>query len=453
MKLLKRDISSKDGVGSCKLRCEEAEDMWHAFHLIGVGDRVRTTTMRKLVKEGSTGSVTSERVKITLTIQVAKMDFDSESCTLHLVGVNVEESAHVRLGAAHTLHLEMNRDFVLQKECFDALTLQRLEECLDPCRGAEVCAVALDSGSGIATLCLISGHMTIVRAKIEVAIPKKRAAQCVGASNNQGKALQRFYASLHRAVSTHVDFSAIKCVLLGSPGFAAADFLAFMVAAAVRSDERAVIENKARFVVCRASSGHKRAVSEMLALPEVASQLQDTRAVDDVRSFATFTKMLDRDSDRAYYGFNHVFKADELLAVDTLMVTDTLFKACDVPTRIKYVALVESVKAHGGTVRVFSSLHVSGEQLSQVSGIAAVLRFPLPEEAILDDDDDDDDDDDGGGTWGGTTSNHVFSVSSDAQSASAATDGGRGGEGGGGRRACSEVLEAEGEAGDYGFGL
>ena len=74
MKLLKKAISAKDGAGSCKLRCEEAEDMWHAFHLIGVGDRVRTTTMRKLVKEGSTGSVTSERVKISLTIQVQKME-------------------------------------------------------------------------------------------------------------------------------------------------------------------------------------------------------------------------------------------------------------------------------------------------------------------------------------------------------------------------------------------
>jgi protein pelota len=28
---------------------------------------------------------------------------------------------------------------------------------------------------------------------------------------------------------------------------------------------------------------------------------------------------------------------------------------------------------------IFSSMHVSGEQLKQLSGIAALLRFPLPE--------------------------------------------------------------------------
>ena len=28
---------------------------------------------------------------------------------------------------------------------------------------------------------------------------------------------------------------------------------------------------------------------------------------------------------------------------------------------------------------MFSAAHVSGEQLNQLSGVAAVLRFPLPE--------------------------------------------------------------------------
>jgi protein pelota len=68
--------------------------------------------------------------------------------------------------------------------------------------------------------------------------------------------------------------------------------------------------------------------------------------------------------------------------------------------RQKYVALVESVKEHSGEVkydvsvllhcvslscRIFSSSHVSGEQLGQMTGVAAILRFPLPELDELDD--------------------------------------------------------------------
>ena len=43
------------------------------------------------------------------------------------------------------------------------------------------------------------------------------------------------------------------------------------------------------------------------------------------------------------------------------------------------VAVVESVRDAQGTVHIFSSMHVSGEQLQNLSGVAAVLRFPLPD--------------------------------------------------------------------------
>jgi protein pelota len=65
----------------------------------------------------------------------------------------------------------------------------------------------------------------------------------------------------------------------------------------------------------------------------------------------TFYDLLSSDPDRACYGFADVNCADDQLAIDGLLVTDKLFKAADVHHRKKYVALVESVKEHGGRVR------------------------------------------------------------------------------------------------------
>ena len=48
------------------------------------------------------------------------------------------------------------------------------------------------------------------------------------------------------------------------------------------------------------------------------------------------------------------------------------------------------VTASGGEVKIFSSLHVSGEQLEQLTGICAMLRFPVPEPEDSDDSDSDD---------------------------------------------------------------
>jgi protein pelota len=89
--------------------------------------------------------------------------------------------------------------------------------------------------------------------------------------------------------------------------------------------------------------------------------------------------MIDSDPDKAYYGYNHVRQANEELAIESLMVTDELFRSSDIATRKKYVQLVESVRENGGKVYLFSSLHVSGVQLNQLSGVAAILRYPIPD--------------------------------------------------------------------------
>ena len=45
--------------------------------------------------------------------------------------------------------------------------------------------------------------------------------------------------------------------------------------------------------------------------------------------------------------------------------------------RRKYVALVEDVRNTNGEVFIFSRLHASGEQLSSLSGVAAILRYNI----------------------------------------------------------------------------
>lgn len=62
-----------------------------------------------------------------------------------------------------------------------------------------------------------------------------------------------------------------------------------------------------------------------------------------------------------------------------LCCADKLFRINNVAKRKKYADLVEGVRDAGGEALVFSSMHVSGEQLNNLSGVAAVLRFPLPE--------------------------------------------------------------------------
>ena len=99
--------------------------------------------------------------------------------------------------------------------------------------------------------------------------------------------------------------------------------------------------------------------------------------------------MLKNEPDRAFYGPKHVSLAVQSDAVETLLVSDKLFRANNVAERRRYVELVDKVRDTGGDVKIFSSLHVSGEQLDQLSGVCAILRFPMNELEDTDDSDSD----------------------------------------------------------------
>ncbi|XP_018335801.1 protein pelota isoform X1 [Agrilus planipennis] len=380
MKLVYKNVD-KDGQGTVGLIPEEPEDMWHAYNLISEGDSVRSSTIRKVQSESSTGSSTSSRVRTTLTISVENIDFDTQACVLRLKGRNIEENQYVKMGAYHTLDLELNRKFSLRKQEWDSVSLERIDVACDPSKSADVAAVIMQEG--LAFVCLITSSMTLVRAKIDVTIPRKRK----GFIQQHEKGLQKFYDNVMQAIIRHIDFDIVKCIIIASPGFVKDQFFEYMIQTAIKTDNKLLLENKSKFVLAHSSSGFKHALKEVLQDPAVTSKMADTKAASEVKALEQFYNTLQTEPAKAFYGKKHVEKACEAQAIETLLISDNLFRCQDVRQRKEYVRLVDTVREMGGEVRIFSSMHISGEQLDQLTGVAAILRFPMPE---LEEDDSED---------------------------------------------------------------
>jgi protein pelota len=56
------------------------------------------------------------------------------------------------------------------------------------------------------------------------------------------------------------------------------------------------------------------------------------QASKEVESLNSFFQMLSKDPDRAFYGFPHVSKAHEAEAIDTLLLSDSLFRCVGAST-------------------------------------------------------------------------------------------------------------------------
>lgn len=359
-------------LGQVKMSPEEAEDMWHAYNLIRAGDRVTATTYRKVQRETGGGSE-SEKLKLTLTVQVEDVDFDPEGSSIRLKGRNLTPSEHLKLGAYHTLQLEPHRAFTIQKDTWDKLDAELVTTCCDPAASADLAVLLLTDG--LANLMLVGSAVTLAKAKVESTIPRKRGAEAAG----YGKAVQGFFKKVYEAVSRHVDWSIVKCLVIAGPGFTKDEFKTYFDGEVVRRDDRVLMAARDKVVLAHASTPYKHSLKEVLATPGVAAQIKDTKAARETSAMQAFYDMMSSDSDRAFYGPGHIKAAHELGAIQTLLISDKLFRVADINRRAAYGRLVEEVRQGGGEALVFSSMHVSGEQLNQISGIAALLRFPLPE--------------------------------------------------------------------------
>ncbi|KAH0613480.1 uncharacterized protein H6S33_005366 [Morchella sextelata] len=341
MKLIKKTIE-RDMTGSIILFPEEPEDMWHAFNLIRPGDRLRANAVRRVTLESKTGSTQSQRIQTVLTIQVDKVDFDAQAGQLHLNGRVCEENKHVAVGVHHTLDLELFRNFTVIKAEWDSVTLDMVRDACDAKERSEIGAVVLQEG--LANVCFITDHMTILRQKVEVPVPRKRK----GIVSNYEKGLEKFYEATYQSLLRHFDFTALKVILLASPGFVAEGLRDYIFATALRTDAKPVLVAKPKFVVVHCASGHIHSLNEVLKSPAVTAKLTDTKFARETRAVEKFFVMMNTDEARAWYGPREVARAVEKGAVGTLLVSNSLFRS-----------------------------NKSGIRLDGLGGIAAILTFPL----------------------------------------------------------------------------
>ncbi|KAF9057673.1 eRF1 domain 1-domain-containing protein [Panaeolus papilionaceus] len=398
MKLVNKFID-KHGAGHVTLRPEDDEDMWHLYNLIQEGDSVRAPAVRRVQNVSSTGSTESHRVRLNLTIQATKIEFssaaapagsgstqesndqDNPSAALHISGPVTSENPHARLGAFHTLDIEANRDVRIEKaDGWDSIAVARVEESIIPGKGAEVGAIVC--GEGTAAFCLLSQHMTLVTHRISVPIPRKSASS---GSSQHDKGLQKFYQTLYDSFLRHIPYANanLRAIVIASPGWVRDAVYDFITSEASKKGDKMLTKAmKEKCLKVHISSPHVHSLVEVLKSPEVTAQLKETKFAREGIVLDKFFKMLGTDEMRAWYGPDHVCLAADRGAIGTLLISDDLFRSSDPQTRKKYVNVVEAVQQKGGEVVIFSSMHESGQQLNQLTGIAALLTFPLDIEVV-----------------------------------------------------------------------
>ena len=192
---------------------------------------------------------------------------------------------------------------------------------------ADVCVLLITEG--LANLALVGGSMTVFKAKVEKAMPRKSGAAAMG----YGKALGTFHKNVMAALESKVNFEKVreilfisefifisdimgnvtddvfccfvciqvKCVVVAGPGFAKDSFMKYVDLEAARQDKRLIIENRSKFLECHASTAFKGALREVLESPEVRYIFYVHRTGDQSDD-VVFYSLTGFEKDRGYEG-------------------------------------------------------------------------------------------------------------------------------------------------------
>ncbi|KNH05662.1 meiotic cell division protein pelota [Perkinsela sp. CCAP 1560/4] len=367
MRLIKKEISS-DGSGRVSLVPQETNDLWYIFRILNEGNTLRTRTIRKVVKENSSGATTSaERKVITIILKVSRIEYDPAGGSLRVSGQNIGENEFIRLGQFHSTDVLLDAQISIGKSSWDNVDRKLIEESCDASLNADVAAVILDDS--VAHLYLVTANMCIEKSTIHNSAAKKKYAG-PGSDAKQ----QKFFKQIMQSMTVHVNSEKVRAIIVASPGSTNTQFVECMRGFHEGDLGRLAGQNKSKVLTCRVGSATTDALKEAFDDPGVLKRLGDTKFAQEIKNLNMFLKKMISAPEMVAYGYKCVRAACSNGAVETLLVSDSLTESMG-RHRTKVSALMEEVQSYGGTVHTLSSMHASGKQLEKYTGIAALLRF------------------------------------------------------------------------------
>lgn len=332
----------KNSFGEIKLFPENTDDLWHIGHLVKENDLVFATTFRSLDSAtDKTRPEKTEKKPVRLGIRVEKVEFHHNANRLRISGV-IEHGPDT--GFHHTINLEAGFEISIIKK-WRTIDTERIDRAVKT------------SVTGVVHIVAIEEREAEIY-RIRQFGPERFITITGGSGKREGLDMRTgFFDELLSSLS-----NVTGPVVIAGPGFIKEDFLKY-------------IENKDRDTASRCMIADTRRIGRG-AVQEVIGQGILNRISEDMqlaREVSCMDELIARISSggNATYGLKEVANAVEMGAAEEVLVTDELIRDSRVSE------LLDKAENMRAEIVVLSSEFEPGKQLEALSGIAALLRYPV----------------------------------------------------------------------------
>lgn len=381
-----------DQPGSITITPEDQDDIWAIYNTLNPEDIIESSTTRRVLQENSAGDVVdSHKIKLFLAIKSEKIDIDLQASVIRVNGRNMTEGKHVKLGAYHTIDVEIGKSLKIFKSYWDSISIEYIEQAVNSLGKAEVGAILFQEGLGFTCLLSLEYEIKILE-RIEVSLGKKK----LGPTGQHERAIERFYEQLIESTRTKLDFERLRAIVIASFGQLKDDYYNRLMDWANKSGEASLsIKNQKQKIIRINLQGNPNQrispalLNSVLKEPRIAQMLSDTKSLKERKLLDQFYKLDSEEKidgeggngngngKKTTFGPNHILEAANQGAIKNLLLADSLFKSCNLSERKMYANIVDTVKQNGGTINLFIRDSPVEIDLLKLSGIAAILNFPI----------------------------------------------------------------------------
>ena len=334
---------------------ESLDDLWHLTYVIEPGDQVSGDTTRRIQRNDEQLRDTGgEREHIWVALDVEDVEFARFANRLRVSGVIADCSREDQLGAHHTLNVEEHDEIAVGKY-WKPDQLERIEEAVEATDAPEVAVATVEEGQ--AYVHTVAQYGTEERARITGPTGK----------GDYARPREELFAELVEVLSrTDVD-----AIILAGPGFTKQDALDYI--------EEETTDLADSITTVDTSAVGDRGVHEVLKRGAVEDVQTETRIAEEATLIDELMERIAEGVEVAY-GPEGVAEAAEYGAIEHLLILDERLRetrAGEGEWEIDADRVIERTEQQGGEVTVFSREFDPGQQLANLGGIAALLRYRL----------------------------------------------------------------------------
>jgi len=343
MKILKSDL--KHGMVFVKIEVEE--DLWYLKNIIIVGDRVKSKTMRSQFIERNGQKVKIGKKPMFLKLKLEKIEFNESVYKIRLMGKILEGPDDVQLGSYHTIEIGVGDLLTIIKNNWKKYEIDKIKKSQK--KVPKTLLTVVDNNEATFGILGASGI------KIISDLTNKHSIQY------EEKKTPEFYKSVAKEIERLSEDS--KKVILAGPGFAKEHVKEILEKNYPKINEKTISDST--------SSATRSGISELLKRGNLEKIIQESEIIKETKLIEEFFSHLKKEDGLATYGVVEVKKADDMGAIETILVSEKKIKEPEIEK------ILNSVELKGGKVEVISTTHDSGEQFHRMGGLGTMLRFKL----------------------------------------------------------------------------